>query len=271
MKLTARQIKNFRRKVDAAYKKQRRVFPWRQTKDPYHILVSEIMLQQTQADRVVSKYLEFVKKFPTAKSLAVSPLADVLRVWQGLGYNRRAKMLQNAARLIVEAYQGQVPDSIEALQKLPGVGPYTARAVMAFAYDRPSVFIETNIRTVFIHEFFRHQKKVADSQLLPLIAQTLKANRPGEWYLALMDYGAVLKRLYKNPSRRSTQYVRQSKFNGSTRQIRGAIIRELSAHHRLTARQLFSSLSFDTLRVQAALADLVAEGLIRRQKKVYFL
>ena len=271
MKLNHRQIKTFQSKVYAQARQHHRDFPWRRTKNPWRILVSEIMLQQTQADRVVAKYKQFIKIFPSASALAKAPLRKVLQSWQGLGYNRRAKMLWQAAQMIVEKHRGRVPKTTEALESLPGIGPYTARAIRTFAFNQPEVFIETNIRSVFIHEFFSDHKKVTDAELLPLIEQTLDRKNPRRWYTSLMDCGTVLKRQHKNPSRRSAHYARQSKFIGSNRQIRGAVIRELTESTQLTTSQLLARLSLEPARLQPVLVALTKEGLVRRRRQKYSL
>lgn len=167
--------------------------------DPYAIMVSEIMLQQTQVVRVVPKYQAFMAQFPTIQALADAPLADVLAAWSGLGYNRRAKFLWQAAKAVVEHYGGVMPRTVTELTTLPGVGKNTAGAIAAYAYNSDAVFIETNIRTVFIHHFFADDSAVRDASLEPFICQTVRAARetvgrsPREWYWALMDYGTYLK------------------------------------------------------------------------------
>lgn len=217
------------KKIKAHYKKHGRThLPWRNTKDPYKILVSELMLQQTQVERVVPFYKTFIRTFPNPKSLAAAPLSRVLTLWQGLGYNRRAKFLHDAAKAIAAS---NFPKTAEGLEALPGVGHYTARAVAAFAYNAPEVFVETNIRTVFIHHMFAHKKKVADTELLPLVEQALKRSRmqPRDFYAALMDYGSYLKRSGVRLNTRSKHYAKQTKFEGSARQKRAAKLRALLA------------------------------------------
>jgi len=206
--------------------------PWRATTEPYRILVSEIMLQQTQVERVVPFYAKFLKIFPTARVLSKAKLSRVLSVWQGLGYNRRAKYLHEAAKAI--ARRGSFPRRAEDIEALPGVGHYTARAVAAFAFDSPEVFIETNIRTAFLHRFhkgpsFMGERTVLDSELLPLVAEALERSKmpPREFYAALMDYGSYLKRSGVKLNQKSAHYAKQSHFVGSARQLRGAILREL--------------------------------------------
>ena len=178
MKLTSSEILRFQKTILHFYAKQGRVFPWRETRDPYAILVSEIMLQQTQTDRVIAKYLEWMKRFPTVEALARAPSQKVLRVWQGLGYNRRALHLKRAGEMIVKKSDGVIPSDVEKLDALPGVGPYTAGAIGAFAFNIPSAFIETNIRTVHLHFFFKKRKKVGDEEILKVIERTLPSHHP---------------------------------------------------------------------------------------------
>ena len=229
--LDADKLTEFRRSILDFYERDGRDFPWRHTVNPYEILVSEIMLQQTQTERVLPKYLAWLERFPDVQTLAAAPLADVLALWSGLGYNRRARFLQQACRLISEriAKGGRFPDTPEELDALPGIGPYTARAVCTFAFNKPEVFIETNIRSVYIFFFFPDAAglEVKDSDLLLLIEKTLYRENPRLWYYALMDYGAALKKKVENPSRKSRHYTKQSRFEGSLRQARGAIIRSL--------------------------------------------
>jgi len=244
--------------------------PWRRTTEPYHILVSEIMLQQTQVDRVVVFYERFLEKFPTIDSLARAPLGDVLRLWQGLGYNRRAKMLHACAGAVVKLYGGRMPDTYTELLSLPGVGPYTAGAVMAFAYNQPVVMIETNIRAAHIHHFFPQRDTVHDSELMPLIEKTLDLSAPRVWYGALMDYGSYLKRAFKNPSRRSIHHTKQSTFKGSDREIRGALLRAI-AEKTWREESLIRHVAFERRRVTLQLAALESEGLVVRKRGVYTL
>jgi A/G-specific adenine glycosylase len=237
--------------------------PWRETRDPYRILVSEVMLQQTQVDRVRAKYPAFLELFPDFAALASAPLERVLAAWQGLGYNRRALALQRSARLVLERHGGVLPDDTAALSDLPGIGAATAASIRAFAFDAPVAFIETNVRRVFIHEFFPGRAGVADAQLLPLVAAALDRRRPREWYYALMDYGAWLARQVPNPNRRSRAYVRQGRFEGSDRQARGALLRALVGAGSGTAAVLARAAGCDRERALRLLADLEREGLVR--------
>ncbi len=235
--------------------------PWRKPEadgsfNLYKILVSELMLQQTQVGRVVPKYLEFLERFPTVQSLASSSLGEVLKAWQGLGYNRRAKFLWQSAQALTESKQ--LPDTLDELIKLPGVGVNTAGAILAYAFNQPVLFIETNIRTVYIHHFARDSELVADSFIRDILEQTVDRERPREFYWALMDYGAWLKTQVRNISQ-SKHYVRQSAFAGSRRQLRGQIVREL-------ASQRMSFAEIDALchdkRLTQVLDTLVDEGMI---------
>lgn len=256
--------KVFQKKVWDFYKKHgRHNLPWRKTTAPYKILVSEVMLQQTQVDRVIPKYKAFLKAFPTARKLSLATNAEVLKLWSGLGYNRRALFLKRTAEQVVNEYKGKFPKTVEELEKLPGVGPYTARAIATFAYNEPHVFIETNIRTVFLHEFFSRSKKVSDAKLIPFIEQVVSKNKAREWGWALMDYGAHLKKTVPNPSRKSAHHVRQSPFEGSVRQIRGALLRTLVQEGSLLKTQLLRLYAEnDAARAEEALKSLVGEGFI---------
>lgn len=249
----------------------RHELPWRQTTDPYTILVSELMLQQTQVERVVPKFLAFLEKYPSSAELAQASLAEVLGMWQGLGYNRRAKFLWQTAQTVEKEYSGVFPATLEELQKLPGVGPYTASAVSVFAFNNPEVVIETNIRTVFIHHFFPGETNVEDAQLLPLIEQSINIENPREWYAALMDYGTRLKKDLPNPSRRSKHHTVQSRFEGSPRQVRGEIIRYLTQKDTLSRDALEGMIQGNKKYFEKVLADLVAEEMVEQENKKYSL
>lgn len=243
--------------------------PWRHDLSPYAILVSELMLQQTQVDRVRPKYLQFLQQFPDVQTLAQAPLSDVLISWQGLGYNRRAKYLHLAAKVVTEN-GGVFPTTEEELQKLPGVGPYTAGAIAAFSYNTPVILIETNIRTVFLHHFFAEKTGITDVEILPLIKATLDEKNPREWYWALMDYGSFLKRTLPNPSRRGAKYTKQSTFTGSKRQVRGELLRLLATESK-TSEQLQTELTSNADHFAPALESLVKEGLVTQKNGRYQL
>lgn len=248
----------------------RHTLPWRRTRNPYRILVSELMLQQTQVDRVIPKYRSFLRRFPTMKSLEHASLGDVIREWQGLGYNRRAKMLHSCARKIVHDHTGRLPKTQQELMALPGIGHYTAGAIMAFAYNIPVPIIETNIRTVFIHHFFGDETDVPDRDIVRLIERFLDRKNPRTWYYALMDYGAYLKKTVGNQNVRSKQYTKQSTFKGSDRQIRGMILKLLTQKH-FSRKQFHTQLPFDVQRIDEQLTKLTSEGLIDRKGNIYSL
>ncbi|HYF13278.1 MAG TPA: A/G-specific adenine glycosylase [Candidatus Paceibacterota bacterium] len=244
----------------------RKELPWRKTRDPYHILVSEIMLQQTQVDRVIPYYKKFVDKFPDVETLAKAPLGQVLTCWSGLGYNRRAKFLHEAAKAIVKN-GGVFPKDAQSIEALPGVGHYTARAIAAFAFNKPEAFVETNIRTVFIHCCIRGRRKldalIADAEILPLVAEALTLSRmkPRDFYSALMDYGAHLKRKGIRLNTRSRHYTKQSKFKGSERELRGMILRTL-LEKPATLDEIVKKVMRRQSEVVKVVADLSSEGLI---------
>lgn len=268
-------VEEFQTMILDFFHKEGRSFPWRETQDPYAILVSELMLQQTQTERVVPKYINWLQEFPNPEALAQAPFPQVLAAWSGLGYNRRAAYLQEACRQVVQDFAGVFPSTAKDLQKLKGVGSYTAGAVATFAFNRPEVFIETNIRSVYLFFFFPTEEesgeRVADSSLMPLIEATLYHQDPRTWYYALMDYGAALKKTTVNPNRRSRHYSRQSKFEGSLRQARGAIVRQLSLEgNRLQSlEELATSSGIDLYRIQGAAESLVSEGMVSQQGNLY--
>lgn len=264
-------IAAFKRNVIAFHTREgRHTLPWRHTRDPYLILVSEIMLQQTQVDRVIPFFVRWSKRFPTAQTLASASLADVLREWQGLGYNRRGKLLRECAKKLVEKHGGKVPRDRALLLGLPGIGPYTAGAIRAFAFDEPEVFIETNIRTALIHHFFPRPQKIPDTKLIPILSEILPSiTSPRTWYAALMDYGSFLKKTRPNPSRRSAHHHPQKRFEGSLRQARGAVIRLLTAKP-CTERALRES-TLAAEHIAAALTSLEKEGMIVKNRKTWSL
>jgi A/G-specific adenine glycosylase len=246
--------------------------PWRKTTSVYPILVSEVMLQQTQVERVVPKYQTFLKRFPTTKALAEAPLKDVLIAWQGLGYNRRAKALKQATEIVRSTRSGRWPSTYEELLALPGVGPYTAGAVSAFAYNKSIPIIETNIRTVYLHHFFSQETDVSEAALLAKVTATLDTNNPRAWYYALMDYGSYLKRQVGNLNHQTTSYTKQSSFSGSDRQLRGIIIRLLSTSDTVSyAKMKQATSAFSDLRLDAQLERLTKEGMIVKEGRSYQL
>ncbi|MGA2546073.1 MAG: A/G-specific adenine glycosylase [Rectinemataceae bacterium] len=227
------------------------------------------MLQQTQTERVLPKYLAWLEAYPNPSALTLAPLAEVLALWSGLGYNRRALALIRAASIIASA--DRFPDDEASLLDLPGVGPYTARAVLAFAFGKPVVLIETNIRSVFLHTFFEGEEGVPDLRIAPLVEATLFREDPRTWYYALMDYGVDLKKREGNPNRRSAHYARQSPFADSNRRIRGSLLKALGERDGKNADELAAALPFSRERVDAALAELKAEGFVAESGGIYRL
>ena len=242
----------FRTQVRAEGARLYRDLPWRRTRDPYQIWLSEVMLQQTQVPRVEGRWPVWLDQFPSVFSLAEATTAEVLAAWQGMGYNRRALALKAAAEEVVHTYGGEFPRGVEELTALPGIGPATAQGIRAFAFDLPGVYLETNVRTVFLHHFFPEVPAVPDRELVPLVQAACPdltylgsdpkhvnvsgetfakpqdaEDTPRSWYYALLDYGAHLKKTVPNPSRRSKTYARQSKFEGSRRQKRAEVVRVL--------------------------------------------
>ena len=263
------EIRLFKEYIYTYYGNAGRPFPWRETEDPYSILVSEIMLQQTQTERVLQKYTEFLERWPSFETLAVATLAEVYDAWRGLGYNRRAKALLDIARLVTGDLGGELPRTIDGLISLPMIGHATAAAISAFAFGNAVAYLETNIRRVYIYFFFTGRTKVHDRELLPLVDCTLDREEPRHWYYALMDYGVYLKKKLPNPNRRSVHYSRQSEFEGSDRQIRGSILRHLGDNNTSSGPALSEGLPYDNDRIEKCLAALVAEGFVIEDDAVY--
>ncbi len=252
----------FRRAVLDFYAREGRAFPWRLTRDPWAILVSESMLQQTQTQRVEPKYLAWMKQYPNAAAVAEAKLSDIYESWKGLGYNSRALRLRDTARLCAEQYGGIPPSDEGQLLGLPGVGPYTARAVRAFAYDIPVVLLETNIRAALIFHFFKGEVRVSDRALEPVANAVLDRSDPRRWYYALMDYGVWLKKHEPNPSRKAAVYARQSKFEGSLRQLRGSVLRTLAQKGTVSLASMAAETGADYERILLAAEGLKKDGLV---------
>lgn len=262
----------FKKTVWDYYRENRRDFLWRRNINPYRVLVSEIMLQQTQVSRGEIKYKEFLKKFPNFKALAEASNMDVLAAWQGLGYNRRALYLKKTAEVVMKEYKGKLPDTQELLMKLPGIGAYTAGAVCAFAFNKPVVFIDTNVRRVFIHHFFNNRQGVTDAELIPLVEAALDKDNAREWYSALMDYGSMLGIKEENANKRSAHYVKQSKFEGSLRQVRGKVVTLLTSRKgKILCNELRDILGETDVRIQAAIGGLEKDGIVVIKRNIVSL
>jgi A/G-specific adenine glycosylase len=261
--LSPSQILEFREAVWGYYREHGRTMPWREDPSPYKVLVSELMLQQTQASRVIPKFDAFMYTCPDFASLAGKSLGEVLALWSGLGYNRRAKFLHQAAGLIMSDHGGVLPDSFDELVRLPGIGKNTAGAILAYAYEQPVVFIETNIRTVYFHHFYPDaHEPVTDRELESLVTLTVDHENPREWYWALMDYGTYLKKTAGGRLRTSRHYTKQSLLKGSLREMRGKILKALVARE-TTENELRNQVEADD-RFDVALNALLAEGFIER-------
>lgn len=260
-------IEHFKKTVWDYYRAHRREMPWRNTTNPYHIFISEVMLQQTQVNRIIPKYEEWLKPFPDFESLAGASLESVLRAWQGIGYNRRALHLKKAAQIIVQDFNGKLPNNPIVLDSLPGIGEATAGSIVVYAFNKPLVFIETNVRRIYIHHFFADRDEITDKELYPIVDRTLDNENPREWYYALMDYGTYLAKLGDNPNRRSKHYVRQSKFEGSDRQIRAKIVKEILNKGSMTTEEINESINDD--RVAGILTSLLKENFLVRDKDEY--
>ncbi len=250
--------------------------PWRKKQSPYYVAVSEIMLQQTQVDRVIPFFKNWMKQFPNWRVLSAAPQSEVLRAWKGLGYNSRALRLQSLAKEVTEQYKGRLPSNYESLLKLPGIGPYTAGAIRAFAFNEYTPLIETNIRRIFIHHFFKGESNISDKQIFAIMNDIGEIENPREWYAALMDYGSTLPKIIKhNPNKQSKHYTKQSTFEGSDRQIRGKILDILLETKKLTKEKVFKKLDAVIAsdseavyeRYQKIIDQLEKENFIKQTKK----
>jgi A/G-specific adenine glycosylase len=267
LKKSALDIAGFRA---AVYSRAIRSFPWRVDLDPWGITVSEFMLQQTQTERVVPYWERWMRRWPSPADLNQAPLEEALREWNGLGYNRRCRFLKDCARVVTETHGGLVPETPAALLPLPGVGPYTAGAIACFAYNYPCVFIETNIRAAVLHFFYAGQEGVRDEELPPILDAALDRDHPRRWYWALMDYGAAIKKSSGNPNRKSAGYAKQSRFEGSFRQKRGALLRALLQGPG-SAVELAARAGQEPTALYEALAALEKDALIAEKNGVYYI
>lgn len=283
MEISTSEIKEFQNKILSWYKIHERDLPWRKTREPYHILISEIMLQQTQVPRVIQKYKEWLEKFPTIVSLAQSSTAEVLQYWSGLGYNRRAINLKRTAEIIVDEYNGEFPDTEKELLALPGIGKYTAHAVMCFAFNKQVPVVDINVKKVIIVEFMRKRnnerillqdapkqdEKLDDAVAWEIAEKLLPVGLAYEWNQALMDYSsAVLKN-------EKIHIPKQSKFIGSRRYYRGKILKLLLARKSVDIDDLGTSIKDDfSENDEAMINGIVAElekekFIIRKKQKIY--
>ena len=260
----------FKKEIWRYYKAHKREMSWRNSTNPYHIVVSEIMLQQTQVSRVISKYTSFIKKFPTWKKLAEAQLKDVLLEWQGLGYNRRGKALHDIAKKVAQEYKSVLPHNPEVLVTFPSIGPNTAGSICAFAFNAPTIFIETNIRTTFIHFFFKNKEKINDRDILELVEKTLDTKNPREWYYALMDYGAYLKSQFKNTNEKSAHHRKQTAFKGSNREIRSHILKALLIKNS-NIESLSNTLKYPRDIIEKNLLAMHKEKILSTRKNLWYV
>lgn len=268
MQLDKSAIRLFQDKIFLWYHEHKRDLPWRQTRDPYKILVSEVMLQQTQVARVIPKYKAWIGRFPDVHQLVAAPLRDVLQYWSGLGYNSRALNLQKTARIVVQEYQGEFPKSTKELLELPGIGKYTAAALACFAFDAQIPVVDTNIRKVITHEFFNGE--MPDEKTIEATAAAiLPAKRASEWNQALMDYSSLSLKNKKIP------VVKQSAFLSSDRYYRGQTVKLLIGKKQMDITELLEY--FDKRnpvvkdRLVGILAQMQKDGLIRLDQERFSL
>ncbi len=256
-------IKLFQKIIYEYYKNHKRKFPFRENITPYNVLVSEIMLQQTQTGRVSEKFLKFIAKFPDFLSLSKASLEQILKEWKGLGYNRRAIALKKIAEIVINDYNGKLPESIEELKLFPQIGHNTASSILTFAFNKPMVFIETNIRRVYIYFFFPNRSKVNDKEIMSIVKKTVDKNNPRKWYYALMDYGVMLKKIHPELNKRSAHYRKQAPFKGSSRQIRGELLEMLIKNRTIGLSKIQKLFKVnDRKRIKNILNQLQKEGFI---------
>ena len=262
--ITNERVRAFRRKVFRFYRLHGRSLPWRNTTDPYRITVSEIMLQQTQVGRVIPKYEAWILRWPNWQTLATASSRELLSAWSGLGYNRRALFLGKLAKEVVGQFEGVLPNQAELLRSLPGIGPYTVNAVLIFAFNKPLVTIDTNIRKVLMHEF-NLRNDVSPDQLRQLALRVLPKRKSRDWHNALMDYGSLV---LPGQIAGIPPLSRQSRFAGSLRQIRGEIVRQLTVRRAVTIAQITRSLKRTRADVKTAAAALQKEGVIQIEREI---
>ena len=267
--LNQKVINTFQKIIYSYFKQYGRDFPFRKEISPYNVVVSEMMLQQTQTSRVVEKFQQFIQKFPDFQSLANAPLNDVLKVWQGLGYNRRAVALKTISEKVVKEFEGILPADVEILKSFPQIGHNTASSIVAFAFNIPTYFIEVNIRRVYIYFFFPGKTSIDDGNIMPIVRRTLDSSNVRKWYYALMDYGVMLKKTHPELNKRSVHYRKQSKFKGSNREIRGKILKLLIASSSLTETEMLSELEINSIKLKEILNLLITEGFIKQENHLF--
>lgn len=261
--LTLGVIELFKKLIYDYYRNHKRKFPFREKITPYNVLISEIMLQQTQTGRVSEKFSKFIIKFPDLLSLSSASLEEVLKEWKGLGYNRRAIALKKIAETIIKDFNGELPDSLEVLKSFPQIGHNTASSILTFAFNKPMTFIETNIRRVYIYFFFPNKRKINDKDIMTIVKKTIDNKNPREWYYALMDYGVMLKKIHPELNKKSAHYRKQTPFNGSTRQVRGELLKLLIKEGKMEITKIQEKSKIkDMKRIKKILDQLKKEGFI---------
>lgn len=269
MNIPVKKIEDFQIFIFSWWGKNRRDLPWRNTSNPYHILVSELMLQQTQAERVVPLYKKFLKKFPTIYALSASSLSNVIKQWKGLGYNRRAVYLHKIAGIVVDSYRGKIPDDFNTLLTLPGIGAYTAKAIQIFAFRKETAAVDTNIRQIYTL-FFRNGKKSTEKIIEEIASKVLPKGKAWEWHQALMDYGSSSLKKKKRPIRKKNTIP----FIQSNRYFRGRIVdmlREKKISDIYFLKELVKRFEKSDDFFIGILSSLVKDGLIEKKGKLYRL
>jgi len=263
-------IKVFQDIIYSFYNHKKRNFPFRENITPYKVVVSEIMLQQTQTNRVAEKFIKFIDKFPDFKSLAQASVEELLSMWQGLGYNRRAIALKKIAERIISEFNGNVPKDMDSLTSLPQIGHNTASSILSFAYNIPTYFIETNIRRVYIYFFFPGKIEIDDKEIMELVKDSVDKDNPRDWYYALMDFGTMLKKTHPELNKKSAHYRKQSKFVGSTRQVRGKVLK-LLLKKPFSKREIIDKINYEEKKVIEILDALKKEGFIQEEQDRFFI
>ena len=261
--LTNDVIKQFQDIIYSYFRQYGRKFPFREKIKPYYVLVSEIMLQQTQTGAVSEKFLNFIRLFPDFETLSKAPKEQVLKAWQGLGYNRRAIALKTIAEKVINEFDCKLPQSVKELKKLPQIGHNTASSIVAFAFNKPTYFIETNIRRVFIYFFFPRRNEVKDKEIEPLVEATIDKENPRKWYYALMDYGVMLKKTHPELNKRSAHYKKQKPFKGSNREIRGKVLKMVLKRKEVSKQSIYDEFTPKKDRIDGVIKQLEKEGFIK--------
>jgi A/G-specific adenine glycosylase len=259
-------IKRFQKKVFSFYEKNKRDLPWRKTTDPYKILLSELMLQQTQVKRVILYYEKWIARWPTIDALASASRSEVLQMWMGLGYNTRAMNLHTTARKIVATFDSDVLQAMKQYKELPGIGKYTSHAIQIFSTNADLITVDTNIRRILISEF-KLPTKIADKELWLLAEKCLPLGKSRDWHNALMDYGALHMTSQKTGIKPKTQ---QTQFEGSNRQIRAQILRCL-LQKSMSFSELEKTVGIEKTRLGAILDKMMNEKIIENKNKTYHL